>query len=53
MEAHEDSAFGPLYLDTEFVRRIYLDLTGLPPSVETIQAFLGDQRGSRQKREAD
>ena len=41
-----------LCTDTEFVRRIYLDLTGLPPSVDTIQAFLSDQRGSREKREA-
>ncbi|MEK9863503.1 MAG: DUF1549 domain-containing protein, partial [Verrucomicrobiota bacterium] len=41
-----------LCTDTEFVRRVYLDLTGLPPSVATIQAFLQDDQDSRVKREA-
>ncbi len=37
--------------DLEFVRRIYLDLTGLPPSPEKIQAFLDDPREMRVKRD--
>ena len=37
--------------DAEFLRRVYLDLTGLPPSVEEIRAFLADKRGERAKRE--
>lgn len=41
-----------LCTDTEFVRRLYLDLTGLPPSVEAIQAFLDDETPSHEKRNA-
>ena len=36
--------------DGEFVRRIHLDLTGLPPSVEALQAFLDDDRETWIKR---
>lgn len=38
--------------DTEFLRRIYLDLTGLPPTIEDVRGFLADKRESRVKREA-
>ncbi len=41
-----------LCTDEEFVRRIYLDLTGLPPLPEDIRTFLADTRDSRWKREA-
>ena len=37
--------------DLEFIRRIYLDLTGLPPSPEQVQAFLDDSREMRVKRD--
>ena len=37
--------------DLEFIRRVYLDLTGLPPSPEKIQAFLDDSRETRVKRD--
>jgi hypothetical protein len=37
--------------DIEFVRRLHLDLTGLPPSPELIRSFTSDQRDSRWKRE--
>jgi WD40 repeat protein len=37
--------------DLEFIRRVYLDLTGLPPSPEKIQAFLDDSRETRLKRD--
>jgi WD40 repeat protein/mono/diheme cytochrome c family protein len=37
--------------DVEFVRRVTLDLTGLPPTVEEIRKFLSDPRDSRAKRE--
>ncbi len=37
--------------DEEFLRRVHLDLTGLPPSSAAIRAFLADSRESRQKRE--
>ncbi len=36
--------------DYEFVRRIYLDLTGLPPSVAEVQAFVADARETQVKR---
>jgi Protein of unknown function (DUF1549)/Protein of unknown function (DUF1553) len=38
--------------DEEFVRRLCLDLTGLPPEPADIRAFLADNRDSRIKREA-
>jgi hypothetical protein len=41
-----------LCTDLEFVRRIYLDLTGLPPSPEAVEKFIADTRDSRWKREA-
>ena len=37
--------------DAEFVRRVHFDLTGLPPKVEKVRAFLEDQTPSREKRE--
>jgi hypothetical protein len=37
--------------DEEFLRRVYLDLTGLPPTVETVKAFLADGRETRVKRD--
>ncbi|MGI9244401.1 MAG: DUF1549 and DUF1553 domain-containing protein, partial [Verrucomicrobiales bacterium] len=38
--------------DIDFVRRIYLDLTGLPPTPEQVQAFLSDVEHSQVKRDA-
>jgi hypothetical protein len=37
--------------DAEFVRRIYLDLTGLLPTPEETRAFLADRRDTRVKRD--
>jgi len=37
--------------DAEFVRRVHLDLTGLPPTVDTVRAFLKDETFNREKRE--
>ena len=38
--------------DSEFLRRVSLDLTGLPPTAETTRKFLADKRDSKTKREA-
>lgn len=38
--------------DADFIRRVTLDLTGLPPTTEDTRAFLADRRESRAKREA-
>jgi WD40 repeat protein len=38
--------------DAEFVRRVYLDLTGLPPTGDEVRAFLDDKTDSRAKRES-
>jgi hypothetical protein len=36
--------------DDEFIRRIYLDLTGLPPTADDVKKFLTDSRPSQVKR---
>lgn len=41
-----------LCTDAEFIRRVYLDLTGLPPTAEDVRHFLDDQRSTREKRDA-
>ncbi|MCS6865347.1 MAG: DUF1553 domain-containing protein [Gemmataceae bacterium] len=41
-----------LATDAEFLRRVYLDLTGLPPTPQQVLAFLNDRRDSRTKRDA-
>jgi WD40 repeat protein/mono/diheme cytochrome c family protein len=38
--------------DEEFIRRVYLDLTGLPPSADDVRAFVADARETRAKRDA-
>jgi hypothetical protein len=38
--------------DAEFIRRVYLDLTGLPPTADDVRAFLDDKTDARAKREA-
>ncbi len=38
--------------DTDFLRRVTLDLTGLPPTPEDVRDFLADPRESRTKRAA-
>ncbi len=37
--------------DYEFVRRVYLDLTGLPPTPEQVQSFVDDTRDMKVKRD--
>ena len=37
--------------DDEFVRRVYLDLTGRPPTDEVVRAFVKDEAPSRARRE--
>ena len=41
-----------LCTDDEFIRRVFLDLTGVPPSADEVKAFLADQRPTREKRDA-
>ncbi|MCC9605591.1 DUF1549 and DUF1553 domain-containing protein [Blastopirellula sp. JC732] len=42
----------PICSDEEFIRRVSLDLTGLPPTAEEVKAFLADQAPTQAKREA-
>ncbi|QDT52690.1 WD domain, G-beta repeat [Caulifigura coniformis] len=39
-----------LCTDHEFIRRLYLDLTGLPPSADEVRKFVDDGRDTRVKR---
>jgi hypothetical protein len=41
-----------LCTDAEFIRRVYIDLTGLPPSSQQVRNFLSDQRPTQEKRDA-
>jgi WD40 repeat protein len=41
-----------LCTDAEFIRRIYLDLTGLPPSTAQVTAFIADKTPTQKKRDA-
>src|SRR5262249_23851344 len=38
--------------DAEFIRRVYIDLTGLPPTADEVKAFLDDKQESKVKRDA-
>lgn len=38
--------------DTEYLRRVHLDLTGLPPTAEQVRAFLADESETKVKRAA-
>jgi hypothetical protein len=40
-----------LCTDAEFIRRVYLDLTGLPPEPEVVRNFLADKRATQVKRD--
>jgi hypothetical protein len=42
---------GELCTDEEFLRRAYLDLTGLPPTSNEVRRFLADTKPSKAKRE--
>ncbi|MCH2210981.1 MAG: DUF1553 domain-containing protein [Fuerstiella sp.] len=39
-----------LCTDAEYLRRIYLDLTGLPPTAQQVKEFLADERETQVKR---
>lgn len=39
-----------LCTDAEFIRRVYIDLTGLPPTIDDVKTFLADKRPSQAKR---
>ena len=41
----------PLCTDAEFLRRVSLDLIGLPPTADEVRAFLNDSRPTRLKRD--
>ena len=42
----------PICDDAEFLRRLHLDLTGLPPTSDQVRAFLDDSRPTAEKRDA-
>jgi hypothetical protein len=41
-----------LCTDADFVRRVTIDLTGLPPTSDQVRAFLADPRPTKEKRDA-
>ncbi len=40
-----------LCTDNEFLRRVYIDLTGLPPTADEVRTFMADKRETRVKRD--
>ncbi|PHR98976.1 MAG: hypothetical protein COA78_25495 [Blastopirellula sp.] len=40
-----------LCTDADFIRRVYLDMTGVPPSADQVRAFLNDKRETKVKRD--
>lgn len=46
------TSVAPVADDYTFLRRVYLDLTGLPPTPDQIEQFTADPRDSRWKRDA-
>ena len=42
-----------LCTDAEFLRRVYLDLTGLPPKLEKVKAFVEDKSPDKRVRVVD
>ena len=42
----------PVCDDSEFIRRVHLDLTGLPPSPDEVRKFLADTTDTRARRDA-
>jgi hypothetical protein len=40
-----------LCTDAEFIRRLYLDLTGVPPEPSAVREFLADTRPAKEKRD--
>ncbi len=40
-----------LCTDAEFIRRVSLDLVGLPPTIDEVQAFVADERDAKVKRD--
>src|SRR5262249_22591203 len=40
-----------LATDDEFIRRVYIDLTGLPPTSDEVRAFIADKRDTKVKRD--
>src|SRR4051812_12414251 len=43
----------PLAGDAEFLRRVFLDLTGVIPTVSEVRAFLADTRPDKRERQID
>ncbi len=37
--------------DTDFIRRVYIDVTGVPPTADEVKAFVADPRDTRVKRD--
>ena len=60
IDAHVDAKLKKMKLwasdlcsDAEFLRRISLDLTGVPPDIDQTRAFVADPRDSRSKRQRE
>ncbi len=49
----EEVALAPLVGDEAFLRRVYLDTVGVPPSIEAAKSFLRDQSPHRRTRLID
>lgn len=53
VEAAAVGPLAPICSDTDFVRRIYLDLTGIIPTADEARAFVDDQSADKRQRLID
>jgi Protein of unknown function (DUF1549)/Protein of unknown function (DUF1553) len=53
VESSRVGAAAAMTSDAEFLRRVSLDLTGMPPSIDELRAFLADHKADKRARKID
>jgi hypothetical protein len=53
IDAESTGAAAPITSDAEFLRRVSIDLIGMPPTLEELQAFLADTASTKREQAID